>query len=307
MKITVLIPTLNRPDIIGDTITSILDNPYKDFELLIIDQSPDKKTNEIVEKYLLVDKRVRYLAMATAGKTKALNYGVSNCKTDIIAMTDDDCRISKDWIEKIAATFKDYPDLGLLFGSVTSVSYDVTKGIIHTYLPSGKRFFKLNSRFTNSGIGANIVVRENVFYAVGGFDEKLGAGNPITAYEYDFFYRVKKKGFAVGVLPSLKVVHCGLKRFEDLPELGIRGVIGQSAICCKYIRCGDLGGVYAFFRGLTSLYLRFAHHTLFGYKYFPFPKAVALIGLLFGVVYYALYGILLGLRYRIDREREVFI
>lgn len=307
MKIVVLITTLNRPDVISNAIASILNNTYKDFELIIVDQSANNKTQEIVEGYILADKRVKYLPIGSKGKTKALNYGIRKCNADIIAMTDDDCMVSKDWIEKIVATFRDYPDLALLFGSVEVSSYDATKGIIPTYLPSEKRFFKLHSRFVNSGIGANMVIRENIFDTVGGFDEKLGVGTPLTTYEYDFFYRVRKKGFEVGVLPSLKAVHYGLKRFEDLPKMGQRGVMGHCAMSFKYIRCRDPGGVCMFFRGLISLYLRFAHHTLFGYKHFPFPRVLALIGLLFAVIYYALYGILFGLKYRIDREKEVFI
>ncbi len=307
MKIAVLIATLNRPDSIRDVVASVLNNTYKDFELIIVDQSANNKTQEIVEGYISVDKRVRYLPMTTTGKTKGLNYGIRNCNADIIAMTDDDCMVSKDWIEKIVATFMDYPDLALLFGSVEASSYDTTKGIIPAYLPSEERFFKLHSRFINSGIGANMVIRENIFDTVGGFDEKLGAGTPLTAYEYDFFYRVRKKGFEVGILPSLKVVHYGLKRFEDLPKMGQRAVMGHSAISFKYIRGGDLGGVCMFFWGLINLYLLFSHHALFGYKHFLFPRVLALIGLLFVVIYFALYGILFVLKYRIDREKQVFI
>lgn len=308
MKIVVLITTLNRPDVISDAITSILNNTYKDFELIIVDQSTNNKTQEIVEGYILVDKRVRYLPMSTRGKTKALNYGIRNCNTDIIAMTDDDCMVSKDWIEKIVATFRDYPDLALLFGSVEASSYDATKGIVPTYLPSEKRFFKLHSRFVKTGIGANMVIRKNFLDTVGGFDEKLGPGTPLVrCEEYDFFYRVRKKGLGVGVLPSLKVVHYGLKRFEDLPKIGQRSVMGHCAMSFKYIRCGDFWGVCMFFRGLMSLYLLFGHQTLFGHKFFPFPRVLALIGLLFVVIYYALYGVPFGLTYRIDREKEVFI
>lgn len=308
MKIAVLITTLNRPDVISDAIASILNNTYKDFELIIVDQSTNNKTQEIVERYILADKRVRYLPMSTRGKTKALNYGIRNCNTDIIAITDDDCMVSKDWIEKIVATFRGYPDLALLFGSAEASSYDTTKGIIPTYLPLEKRFFKLHSRFAKSGGGANMVIRENIFDTVGGFDEKLGPGTFLsTCEEYDFFYRVRKKGFEVGVLPSLKVVHYGLKRFEDLPKIGRQGLMGHCAMSFKYIRCGDFWGVCMFFRGLISLCLLFGYHLLFVYKYFFLYRILALTGGLFIVIYCALYGILLGQKYRIDREKEVFI
>ena len=56
--------------------------------------------------------------MDAKGKTKALNLGIKNNSGEIIAMTDDDFTVSKDWIEKIIEAFQNNPDIGIVFGSV---------------------------------------------------------------------------------------------------------------------------------------------------------------------------------------------
>ena len=118
MKVTVLVCTRNRPEMIEPCIVSILKNAYPDFELLIIDQSTDRKTEQIVKQYMPKDKRLRYTHMEGKGKTRALNLGIRNSSGDIVATTDDDCTVSREWIEKIVESFKNNPDVGIVYGKV---------------------------------------------------------------------------------------------------------------------------------------------------------------------------------------------
>ena len=83
MKVTVLACTRNRPDIIESCILSVLNNTYPNFEFLIVGQSTNEKTKEIVEKHMLVDKRISYIHMNAKGKTKALNLGIKIGVTDL--------------------------------------------------------------------------------------------------------------------------------------------------------------------------------------------------------------------------------
>ena len=51
-KITVIMPTYNRADLISKSIESVLNQTYKDFEFLILDDGSTDNTQEVVEKYL---------------------------------------------------------------------------------------------------------------------------------------------------------------------------------------------------------------------------------------------------------------
>ena len=52
--ISVCVTTYNRPHLIKDCIQSILDQSYKDFELIITDNSENDDTKILIEKYLLI-------------------------------------------------------------------------------------------------------------------------------------------------------------------------------------------------------------------------------------------------------------
>jgi glycosyltransferase involved in cell wall biosynthesis len=80
---------------------SILSNVGDDFELLIVDQSEDNATEQALAAYA-GDRRFRYIRSSSRGASAARNVGVEQSTAPIIAFTDDDCRVSTDWLRQIA-------------------------------------------------------------------------------------------------------------------------------------------------------------------------------------------------------------
>ncbi len=87
--ISVLIATKNRPTQLSQCLRSLLLNTYKNFEILVLDQSTTGKTEKYVRA--LKNKNITYLKLNNPGKSKALNWGISMAKGKILAFTDDDC------------------------------------------------------------------------------------------------------------------------------------------------------------------------------------------------------------------------
>lgn len=92
--ITVITPTYNRAEYLGNAIDSVLSQTYKDFELIIIDDNQfdseaRKKTEDVLCKYL--DPRIKYLKNPrNLGGAAARNRGVDMAKGEYIAFLDDD-------------------------------------------------------------------------------------------------------------------------------------------------------------------------------------------------------------------------
>ena len=103
MKISVIVATRSQPQYTNDAILSILNSTYRDFELLIVDQSTNNETEEIAKMRMLSDKRIRYFHIASKGLSKARNYGIKHSTAKIIVFTDSDCQAFNDWLEKIMA------------------------------------------------------------------------------------------------------------------------------------------------------------------------------------------------------------
>lgn len=72
--ISVIIPTYNRADTILRSVNSVLDQTYKDIELLIIDDGSTDNTKELIEQ--IEDSRIRYIYLGTnSGASNARNIG----------------------------------------------------------------------------------------------------------------------------------------------------------------------------------------------------------------------------------------
>jgi len=86
--ITVLMTTYNCGEYISQAIKSILNQTYKNFELLIIDDGSSDNTEEIVSK--ISDKRIKYFKRNHVGRSASLNYGLEIASNDLIALMDAD-------------------------------------------------------------------------------------------------------------------------------------------------------------------------------------------------------------------------
>ena len=88
---TVITPVFNRSTIVGETIQSVLDQDYHDFEYLIIDDSSSDNTVEVVNTFAAKDKRIRLIALPeNKGRCFARNTGLENAKGKWICYLDSD-------------------------------------------------------------------------------------------------------------------------------------------------------------------------------------------------------------------------
>jgi glycosyltransferase involved in cell wall biosynthesis len=98
-KVTVIIPTFNRADIIPRAINSIINQTYQNWELIIIDDGSTDNTKDIIKKFLK-DKKVRYFYQDNGGVCSARNLGIRKATGEYIAFLDSDDEFLRRKIEK---------------------------------------------------------------------------------------------------------------------------------------------------------------------------------------------------------------
>lgn len=87
--ISVIMPTYNRAYIIEKAIDSILNQTYKNLELIIIDDCSSDNTEDVIKKYK--DKRLKYIKLEkNSGANYARNIGIDNAKGEYITFQDSD-------------------------------------------------------------------------------------------------------------------------------------------------------------------------------------------------------------------------
>jgi glycosyltransferase involved in cell wall biosynthesis len=241
-SVSVVIPTRNRPDLIGRSVRAVLANDHPSFEVIVVDQSDDDRTSEVVAAIARADARVRFMHTMPPGLSRAYNIGSRAASASILAFTDDDCVAQPDWVSAIAGAFAAEPDAGMLYGRVALPTELADAAGEVPVLPMARaERLDATSGFRIYGMGANFALRRELLATIGGFDEVLGGGAPLrSSQDFDLQYRAYLSGAVVLLRPEVSVDHYGLRsRSEWAVTLRAYGV-GDGAFYMKHIRCGDL-------------------------------------------------------------------
>lgn len=112
--VSIIIPTYNRRNVIKNTIQSVLNQTYPEFELLIIDDGSTDDTESLVNQ--LDDSRIRYIKLPeNKGVAAARNVGISEANYDYIAFQDSDDLWKETKLEKQMKVITQNTEIGLIY------------------------------------------------------------------------------------------------------------------------------------------------------------------------------------------------
>ncbi len=308
-KVSVLICTRDRPEHIGTAIRSIRLNSYSNFELVIVDQSGNDKTERIVNEYIKTSPKIRYFRICSQGAGKAKNFGIKNCQGEIIAFTDDDCVVDDEWIEKIVSTFQRDPNIVIVFGSVLAPpGYNIKDGFIPLYSAKDLLFRGPYSKIHARGISANMAVKRDLFEKIGGFDEMLGPGAALPGnVDYDYSYRALRNGCQIFESSLVKVTHFAIKKWgKEAIDKFRQYEISRLAVYLKYVRCGDWIAFYIIFVEIFIRMSQLFKFSVFGPKVFKMPRFLFFLYMSYEYFSWWLLGIVKSFTLRVDKKHYVF-
>lgn len=118
---SVLLSSYNYEMYIGQTIQSVLDQTYENFELIICDDGSIDNSVELIGTFL-DDRRVRLIQQENGGQASALNAAYEVAKGKIICLLDSDDAFCPQKIEKTVSALRGLPRCGLCIHRVQPVS-----------------------------------------------------------------------------------------------------------------------------------------------------------------------------------------
>ena len=236
-SITVVISTRNRGEGIAGTVETILLNDHPDFEVRIIDQSDGTETGASLERFRN-DPRFFYLRTASRGLSAGRNLGIQDARNELVAITDDDCRVPADWLRQMALAFDADRRIGVVFGNVDPGPHDSGRGFVMSYRRKGPFLARgILDKHRLECLAACMGVRKSVWRTLDGFDESLGAGAPFpSAEEMDFAIRALSAGFYVYESPAFSVLHLGFRTWEQGRVLIPGYLFGIGAVLGKHLK-----------------------------------------------------------------------
>jgi glycosyltransferase involved in cell wall biosynthesis len=124
-KVSVIIPTYNRCDIIAETIGSVLSQTVRDIEVIVVDDGSSDRTQQVVEA--IVDPRVRYFCKPNGGPADARNFGLAKASGQFIAFLDHDDYWPETFLEMMTGKLQENPEYGLVYSPMIEVFPDGTR------------------------------------------------------------------------------------------------------------------------------------------------------------------------------------
>lgn len=115
-KVSVIIPAYNGAEHLGEAIQSVLDQTYKNFEIIIVDDASPEPLAEVIKKFS--DPRVRYIRHEqNRGAVAARKTGVLNSSGDLIALLDQDDLFHREKLEVHAAYMQEHSQVGMTYNA----------------------------------------------------------------------------------------------------------------------------------------------------------------------------------------------
>lgn len=200
--VSIIIPTYNYGRFIAQTLNSVLEQTFRDWECLIIDDGSTDETCRIVTAYVDADERFRYVSHhSNQGLSSARNTGLKESRGKYIQILDADDVLEKRKIEIHVTYLENHSEVDIVYGNVRYFRTENPKeklfgrwgdGGQAPWMPqtSGKGYSVLKTLVKRNIMVVNApLTRKSVFDDVGTFDEEL-----YSRSDWDYWIRCAEKG-----------------------------------------------------------------------------------------------------------------
>lgn len=127
-RVSVIMPTWNRGHLVEKAINSIINQTFRDWELIVIDDGSSDNTQAVIVKFRSADQRIRYYRNDHYGYAYSINVGCHFATGEFIAFQDDDDISYPERLETEVRELDENPDVELVYGLVRWV--DKTGSVI---------------------------------------------------------------------------------------------------------------------------------------------------------------------------------
>ncbi|MFC6877478.1 glycosyltransferase family 2 protein [Flavobacterium myungsuense] len=277
-KFSVIIPLYNKEKFIENTLNSVLNQSFTDFELIIVNDGSTDTSQEKVLQYS--DSRIRYFYKENEGVSSARNYGISVAQSEYIAFIDADDYWLPDFLKEMLQNIYQFPN-----EKVFTAAFEIET--LNKIIPAVYSIKKLNDCQVVNYFEASkkesviwsscAVFHKSVFEKIGNFDANLKNAEDVDLWirigliypivfnwkvlaKYVYDTNSLSKNYSYSVNPyffnkyiELEKSNLSLKKLLDYNRFSI-------ALKCKLNN--DMSNFYFFYEGINLMNLSIKKRVL---------------------------------------------
>ena len=172
VKVSIIIPTYNRGDLLSTAVNSVLCQTFTDFELIIVDDCSTDNTQETIADF--EDSRIStYRHIRNKGPATSRNTGIVNARGEFIAFLDDDDEWLPRMLELLVPLLEEsIPQVALIYGWSDKID-DSSGRLMPSYRSTlAGNVFENELKMEGLTALSSALVRASAIREVGGFDER---------------------------------------------------------------------------------------------------------------------------------------
>ena len=196
-KVTVLMSVYNGQKYLREAINSILNQTFKDFEFIIIDDCSIDKTKDIILSYK--DSRIRFIEnKKNIGLTKSLNKGLKIARGKYIARMDVDDISMPERVEKQISFLDKHKDIAVVGSWIEIINMESSRAYVLKN-DCNPAIIKWTHIFKNQITHSSAFFRKEIIKKIGHYNEKYK-----YAQDFDFWFRISRK-YKIANIPKVLV------------------------------------------------------------------------------------------------------
>ncbi len=189
MSFTVVIPCFNQAHFLNDSLSSLLQQTYHDWEAVIINDGSTDNTVEIADEWCKRDARIKLISTSNYGLSAARNRGIEFSKREFIALLDADDKYASIHLDSMLTSFKKEVDIVFSGYSYFSLNYE------NLHVVTLDQALKFNDILHKNMVPpVSVAFKKSALELCGLFDATLK-----SAEDWDLWIRFYKSGAKLGI------------------------------------------------------------------------------------------------------------
>jgi len=221
--VSVVVCSYNGARTLRECLTSLQDLHYPSYEVIFVDDGSKDNTQEIMKDF----PTVRNIVQVNKGLSVARNVGIAAAKGEVVAFTDSDCMVDRDWLYFLvhALLSSDFAAVG--GPNISPPATDWIQAVVGA-APGSPSHVLLTDTIAEHVPGCNMAYHKWALEEIGGFDpEYRKAGDDV-----DVCWRLMQRGYQIGFSPAAVVWH--YRRFEVRTYFSQQTGYGEAEAMLRY-------------------------------------------------------------------------